>query len=151
MAPRSVGVHGRMLHVPDYRHLLEQRKRNFGLLEEFVECMANNGADVCGQVGTNWVHASGTTPDDIRTFYGLMVGREISRDEIVDYGWEILDAEWEFNRRAGFTEADDVLPECMRTDAVGPRDEVFDVSADVIAAVKVRKPLGDDFFETKPA
>jgi len=59
MAPESVGVHGRMLHVPDYRHLLDQRKKNFGLLEEFMECMANNGADVCGQVGSNWVHASG--------------------------------------------------------------------------------------------
>ena len=58
MAPDSVGVHGRMLHVPDYRHRLDQRKQNFGLLEEFVECMANNGVDVCGQVGSNWVHAS---------------------------------------------------------------------------------------------
>ena len=59
IAPETVGVHGRMLHVPDYAHKLDQRKKNFGLLEEFVECMANNGADVCGQVGSNWVHASG--------------------------------------------------------------------------------------------
>lgn len=66
IAPESVGVHGRMLHVPGYAHELSQRSDNFHLLEEFVECMANNGADVCGQVGTNWVHASGTTPDEIR-------------------------------------------------------------------------------------
>ena len=66
MAPETVGVHGRMLHLPGYAHQLTQRKDNFHLLEEFVECMANNGADVCGQVGTNWVHASGTTPDQIR-------------------------------------------------------------------------------------
>ena len=46
MAPDSVGVHGRMLHVPDYTHRLDQRRQNFNLLEEFVECMANNGADV---------------------------------------------------------------------------------------------------------
>ena len=59
MSPDSVGVHGRMLHVPDYKHELSQRKQNFDLLEEFVECMANNGVDVCGQVGSNWVHASG--------------------------------------------------------------------------------------------
>ena len=65
IAPESVGVHGRMLHVPGYAHELSQRSDNFHLLEEFVECMANNGADVCGQVGTNWVHASGTTPDEI--------------------------------------------------------------------------------------
>jgi len=66
MAPQSVGVHGRMLHVPGYEHQLDQRKRNFDLLEEFVECMANNGADVCGQVGSNWVHASGLGVEGIR-------------------------------------------------------------------------------------
>ena len=66
IAPDGVGAHGRMLHLRGYEHQLTQRKDNFGLLEEFVECMANNGADVCGQVGTNWVHASGTTPDQIR-------------------------------------------------------------------------------------
>ncbi len=66
MAPRSVGVHGRMLHVPNYAHRLEQRQKHFGLLEEYVECMANNGADVCGQVGSNWVHASGLGVEGIR-------------------------------------------------------------------------------------
>ncbi len=40
IAPGTVGVHGRMLHVPDYRHELDQRKQNFSLLAEFVECMA---------------------------------------------------------------------------------------------------------------
>ena len=68
IAPETVGVHGRILHVPGYAHELSQRSDNFHLLEEFVECMANGGADVCGQVGTNWVHASGATPDEIRTF-----------------------------------------------------------------------------------
>lgn len=72
MAPRSVGVHGRMLHVPDYRHRLDQRKRNFGLLEEFVHCMANNGVDVCGQVGSNWVHAPGLGVTGIRDFCARM-------------------------------------------------------------------------------
>jgi len=68
MAPRSVGVHGWMLHVPDYAHRLDQRKNNFAMLEDFVECMANNGVDVCGQVGSNWVHASGLGVDGIRDF-----------------------------------------------------------------------------------
>lgn len=68
MSPDTVGVHGRMLHVPDYAHRLDQRQRNFGLLEEFVECMANNGVHVCGQVGTNWVHAGGKTPKEIAAF-----------------------------------------------------------------------------------
>ncbi len=66
IAPESVGVHGRMLHARGYAHELSQRVDNFHLLEEVVECMANNGTDVVGQVGTNWVHCQGTTPDDIR-------------------------------------------------------------------------------------
>lgn len=68
IAPETVGVHGRMLHVPGYEHELTQRVDNFHLLEEFVRCMSNNGADVCGQVGTNWVHCQGTTPDEIKDF-----------------------------------------------------------------------------------
>lgn len=59
ISPASVGVHGWMLHVPGYKHQLKQRNKNFELLDDFVQCMANNGADVCAQVGSNWVHASG--------------------------------------------------------------------------------------------
>lgn len=66
ISPASVGVHGWMLHVPDYRHRLDQRKRNFDMLEDFVRCMANNGANVCGQVGSNWVHACGLGVDGVR-------------------------------------------------------------------------------------
>lgn len=68
IAPPTVGVHGWMLHVPDYAHRLDQRKSNFDMLEDFVMCMANNGADVCGQVGSNWVHASGLGVEGIRQF-----------------------------------------------------------------------------------
>jgi len=66
MAPETVGVHGWMLHVPDYQHGLDQRKQNFGTLEDFVHCMARNGVDVAGQVGSNWVHASGLGVAGIR-------------------------------------------------------------------------------------
>lgn len=64
----TVGVHGWMLHVPDYRHQLTQRNQNFSLLREYAQLMANNGADVCGQVGSNWVHASGLGVNGIRDF-----------------------------------------------------------------------------------
>ena len=68
ISPATVGVHGWMMHLPDYRHKLEQRKSNFEMLDEFAHCMANNGADVCGQVGSNWVHASGLGVDGVRDF-----------------------------------------------------------------------------------
>ena len=66
MAPDSVGVHGWMLHVPDYVHGLDQRKQNFGMLDDFVHCMARNGVDVAGQVGSNWVHACGLGVEGVR-------------------------------------------------------------------------------------
>lgn len=72
IAPEGVGVHGRLLHVTEYEHALGQRVDNFHLLEEFVHCMANAGADVCGQVGTNWSHAGGRTPEQTRAFCEAM-------------------------------------------------------------------------------
>lgn len=68
IAPRSVGVHGWMLHVSDYAHQLDQRAQNFQMLEEFAAVMANNGANACGQVGSNWVHASGLGVQGIADF-----------------------------------------------------------------------------------
>ncbi|MBT4738941.1 MAG: hypothetical protein HOO09_01050 [Rhodospirillaceae bacterium] len=66
MAPDSVGAHGWMLHVPDYTHSLDQRKQNFSMMDDFVHCMARNGADIAAQVGSNWVHASGLGVEGIR-------------------------------------------------------------------------------------
>lgn len=66
MCPESVGVHGWMLHVPDYAHGLDQRKQNFGMMDDFVHVCARNGCDVAAQVGSNWVHASGLGVEGIR-------------------------------------------------------------------------------------
>jgi len=123
MSPASVGAHGWMLHVPDYRHQLDQRRKNFELLDDFVHCMANNGANVCGQVGSNWVHASGKGVkgvaqycQDIESKYGVplhMAGyalvealREINAEKVAlnaVYHW----SEWwrgtvDFLKEAGF-------------------------------------------------
>lgn len=68
IAPATVGVHGRLLHVPGYAHELSQRADNLHLLEEVADCLSASGVDAIGQVGTNWVHAGGTDADDIRAF-----------------------------------------------------------------------------------
>jgi hypothetical protein len=73
----------------------------------------------------------------------------VSREQIADYGWQCLADEWEFNRRAGFSEADDDLPQCMKEDAIGPAKLVFDVKREVIADARVRKPaLKENFFSS---
>ena len=75
ISPETVGVHGRLLHVAEYSHQLSQRADNFHLLDEVVHCMANAGADVVGQVGTNWVHANGTDHADIKQFTSELTER----------------------------------------------------------------------------
>jgi aldehyde:ferredoxin oxidoreductase len=86
------------------------------------------------------------TLDDMRQFFTYFFGEEFSRERIADYGWQILESEWEFNRRAGLTAADDVLPACTKEDPIGPDNVVFDVKPEVIARTKVRMPLRDELF-----
>ncbi len=85
MCPDTVGVHGWMLHVPDYRHGLDQRKQNFGLMEDFVHCMSRNGVDVCGQVGSNWVHAVGLGVDGIRAHCAALSDKYQTRFHMAGY------------------------------------------------------------------
>ncbi|MAG30949.1 MAG: hypothetical protein CL908_08675 [Deltaproteobacteria bacterium] len=72
------------------------------------------------------------TMEQIREFYCAYFGEEISRKEFLDMTWQCLQDEWEFNRRAGWKQEGDVMPECMKKDAVGPTNTVFDVDSDTI-------------------
>lgn len=64
--------------------------------------------------------------DLINGRYGWGVGD----DYLQQVGRETLRLEREFNRRAGFTAADDRLPEWMTTEALPPLGVVFDVPAE---------------------
>jgi aldehyde:ferredoxin oxidoreductase len=84
----------------------------------------------------------GPSVDVVRQFYAAYFGADLDSDWIADYGWQILEEEWEFNRRAGFTAKDDDLPDCMKTDAIGANgDLVFSASAETIAAFHHRHAL----------
>ena len=88
--------------------------------------------------------------DDIREYYKIFYGNEISRDEIADMGWECMQDEWTFNERAGFTAEDDVLPPCMVDEGIGPDNSLkFDVDAATIAAAKVRFDPREELFVAK--
>ena len=92
------------------------------------------------------------TLDDIRAFYGFMTGEEVSREQIAEIGWQCLASEWEFNKRAGFTEADDDLPACLREEGVGPGGALkFDVPTEVIKQAKVRSDWREQLFAVKAA
>lgn len=88
-----------------------------------------------------------TSLDELRGFYGHFYGTEISRETMADIGWNCLADEWEFNDRAGFTAADDVLPACMCEEGIGPDHTIkFDIPPELIALAKVRQPASESLF-----
>ena len=71
-----------------------------------------------------FVAAQGSIRDLLNARYDWQVGEDI----LQVLGRESLTLEREFNRRAGFTAADDRLPEWMRREPLPPHNAVFDVS-----------------------
>jgi aldehyde:ferredoxin oxidoreductase len=84
---------------------------------------------------------------NIAQFYSLLYGEKVTREQVADIGWRCLEDEWAFNDRAGFTAADDDLPEVLKTEGVGPDHSLkFNVPADVIARAKVRFEPREELF-----
>ena len=65
VAPSGTGVIQRVNHIDGYQYELRDRAQNFGVLEESAVCLGRSHCQVIGQVGTNWVHCTGTSPTDI--------------------------------------------------------------------------------------
>lgn len=61
------------------------------------------------------------------TVAGVM-GLDVTGDDVLDVGKEILKVERLFNEAAGFTNADDRLPEFMRYEKLPPHNVVWDAS-----------------------
>jgi aldehyde:ferredoxin oxidoreductase len=87
--------------------------------------------------------------DEVRGFYGEYFGEAMTRERIADMGWQILQDEWAFNRRAGFDSSDDVMPDCLKQDAIGPAKLVWDVPDDVVASAYERFENTDALFELR--
>lgn len=66
-------------------------------------------------------------PETIRDLLNARYGWSVGDDILQVLGAETLKLEREFNRRAGFTPADDRLPEWMRREPLPPHNVVFDV------------------------
>jgi aldehyde:ferredoxin oxidoreductase len=85
--------------------------------------------------------------DEIRTSYSLFYDEDVSREKIVDLGWQCLEDEWEFNRRAGFTDEDDDIADCLRDEGIGPEKAFkFDIDRALTAKAKIRYPSTDALF-----
>ncbi len=65
VAPPGVGVIQRVLHLDGYSWELTERAEGMPELERSALALAESHCQVVIQVGTNWVHAAGTTPEEI--------------------------------------------------------------------------------------
>jgi aldehyde:ferredoxin oxidoreductase len=110
--------------------------------QELQQVIAANDSSGC-------CHFLKTTLDHLRALYSAFTGREVSRTEIADMAWRILEDEWEFNRRAGITRESDELPAWMAREPLGPNNAVWDVPDAVIRAVYERMPVRDELFAIK--
>ena len=92
----------------------------------------------------------GPNLDDIRNYYGIFYGIEVSREEIADQGWEALQDEWNFNAAAGWKDEDNGLSACLVEEGIGPDHSMkFDVPLEVINQSKVRFPVREELFSAK--
>ncbi|MFW6108882.1 MAG: aldehyde ferredoxin oxidoreductase family protein [archaeon] len=57
-----------------------------------------------------------------------VLGTSWDNDRVAEIGSEIMEMEREFNKKAGFTKADDRLPEFMKYEKLPPHDEIWNVS-----------------------
>jgi aldehyde:ferredoxin oxidoreductase len=89
--------------------------------------------------------------DEVREFYGHYFGEEVTREQIADLGWQCLADEWEWNRRAGFGPEDDLMPDCMKQDAIGPQKLVWDLPPELVARAYERVEPREELFSLRPS
>jgi aldehyde:ferredoxin oxidoreductase len=66
-------------------------------------------------------------PEVIPALINARYGWNVQKDYLESLGRESLALEREFNRKAGFSPADDRLPDWMTKEQLPPHDTVFDV------------------------
>ncbi len=77
----------------------------------------------------------GVAPEIVPSLLNARYGWNVGADILQILGKETLKVEREFNRRAGFTAADDRPPEWMCEEALPPHNSVFDISEEDLDGV----------------
>ena len=91
-----------------------------------------------------------TNLEELREFYSLFHGEDVTREQLADQGWQCLEDEWEFNRRAGLGPDDDLMPDCMKQDPIGPTKLVWDLDPELVSQVYKRFEPRQALFELRP-
>jgi len=77
-------------------------------------------------------------PEALKAIIGMInaaLGVSLGQEDIFAQGRKTLQTEWEFNKKAGFTNAHDRLPEFMTTEPIPSQGTVFDVSTQDLDSV----------------
>jgi aldehyde:ferredoxin oxidoreductase len=74
-------------------------------------------------------------PETIRDLINARYGWGVDTNILPDLGKQTIKMEVEFNRKAGFTSADDRLPEWMTREPLPPHNAVFDVPGEELDKV----------------
>lgn len=74
-------------------------------------------------------------PETISDLVNARYGTDFGIDLLKDLGREAINLEREFNRKAGFTTADDRVPEWMTREALPPHNTVFDVPEEELDSI----------------
>jgi aldehyde:ferredoxin oxidoreductase len=125
---------------------------NPGLLDPTEQARASQDAQLVNAVCDSSGFCQFLQPslDDIRGYYGLLYGDEISREQIADQGWEILQDEWAFNAAAGWKDEDNGMADCLVEEGIGPDNALkFDVSLETINLSKQRFDGREELFTLK--
>ncbi len=84
--------------------------------------------------------------EDIRSLYNAMYAADLSFEDAADLGWQCMQDEWDFNKKAGY-KAD--LPEWMRTEKIPTNGMAITATDEEVARVFKRYPIGDELRSIK--
>jgi aldehyde:ferredoxin oxidoreductase len=89
--------------------------------------------------------------EEVSQFYTHFLGETVTREHLADQAWQCMQDEWKFNEGAGFGPDDDLMPDCMKQDAIGDAKLVWDVPPEIVKAAYERFDARDELFQQRPA
>jgi aldehyde:ferredoxin oxidoreductase len=88
---------------------------------------------------------------EVAEFYSLFYGEDVTREQLADQAWQCLEDEWQFNRSAGLGPEDDLMPDCMMQDPIGPTKLVWDLDPELVSQAYKRFEPREELFELRPS